>query len=142
MADVNSTPEFLHRRAEKEKRTKEREERFAVLEGPIVERLKTIGFDAGSVIDAVQKYSPLPKEFVDVLFEGIKHSSDLKLLEGLIRALAAARESFDGRPIVECYERFNDWNLRWVIANTIACAKPHSIDSWIDKALNDPVLGS
>src|SRR5260221_2924383 len=135
MAELNSNPEFVRRKAEKEKRRVEREKRFAALERPILDAIGARGFEAASITDLIEKYSPLPAEIVDVLLEGVEQATDAKLLEWLVRALAVAGQPFDGRPLVNCYETFKDDNLRWVITNTIACAKPHSIDEWIQKAL-------
>jgi hypothetical protein len=137
MAELNSNPDFVRRKAEKEKRREEREKRFAALERPILDELKASGFEAGSITELIKKSRPLPHEIVVVLLGGIETATDVKLLEWLVRALAAAGHPFDGRPLVKCYETFKDDNLRWVIANTIACAKPHSIDDWIDKALQN-----
>ncbi len=141
MAELTGNPDFLRRQAEKEQRRKEREERNAAMERPILDDLRVSGFDAPSIVDTVNKYSPLPDEIVDVLLTGVENSTDLKLLESLVRGLGAAAHPFDGRPLVKCYETFNDYNLRWVIANTIALVRPHSIDAWIEDALRNPVLG-
>lgn len=141
MAELNSNPDFLRRKAEKEQRRKEREEHFGSLECPILDKLRTSGFDAPSITEVVKRFSPLPDEIVDVFINGVENSADVKLLESLIRGLGAATNPFDGRPLVKCYENFNDDNLRWVIANTIVLARPHSIDDWIEEALHNPVLG-
>ncbi len=141
MAELNSNPDFLRRKAEKEQRRKEREEHFGAMERPIVDQVRARGFDASSITEAVKRYSPLPDEIVAVFLNGVENSADLKLLETLIRGLGAAAHPFDGRPLVKCYETFKDDNLRWAIANTIALARPHSIDDWIEDALHNPVLG-
>lgn len=140
MTELNKNPEFLRRRAAKDKRRKEREEEFAQLERPVVERMRAIGFEAISITDAIKKYSPLPDKLVELLLDSIRQSSVVKLLEWLIRALAAARRPFNGQALIECYDKFNDIELRWVILNTIACAKPHSIDNWIQNASRDPYV--
>lgn len=141
IAEQNSNPEFVRRRAEKEQRRKQREKEYAEIERPIVECMRAVGFEANSIIDAIQKFAPLPDELVAVLLQGVTTSTDIKLLEWLIRALAAARNPFDGRPLVECYAMYNDCNLRWVIANTIGCAKPLYVEDWVKTALQDEVLG-
>ncbi len=140
IARQNADPEFLRKQAARDERRRERAERFAQSERPVVERMNAIGFDASSIIDAINKFSPLPERLVEVLLDAITSSSDVKLLEWLIRALAPARRPFDGRPLAECYKRINDFDLRWVILNTIACAKPHSIDAWIAEVSQDPYV--
>jgi hypothetical protein len=141
MAELNSNPEFLRRKAEKDARRREREEHLQALERPILDKLKECGFDAPSIADLVEIYSPLPDVVVGVLLDSLEQCANTKTLESLIRALGAAARPFDGRPLVKCYESFNDDTLRWVIANTIALVRPHSIDAWIAEALSDPVRG-
>lgn len=140
MTELNRNPEFLQRRAAKDKRRREREEQFAKLESPVVERMRAVGFEASSIVDAIKKYSPLPDQLVELLLDSIGKSSDVKLLEWLIRALAAARRPFNGQALTECYDKVNDIELRWVILNTIACANPHSIDDWIAEVRKDPYV--
>src|SRR5262245_46171842 len=113
MAELEQKPEFLRRRAEKERRKREREERFAILEHPILAKLRQQGFEVISIVDLVHKYSPLPPEVVADLLDALTNSTDLMLSETLIRALAAAAMPFDGRPLVNCYEASNNDNLRW-----------------------------
>ena len=84
---------------------------------------------------------PGTDEIVDEFLKGVENSTDLRFLETLIRGLGAAARPFDGRPLIKCYDTFKDDNLRWVIANTIALARPHSIDNWLEDALRNPVLG-
>jgi len=138
MAELNSNPDFLRRQAEREERANEREHRIRTLERPVLDSLRARGFDAPSITDAVKMYSPLSNEIVDVFLDSVNKTADVKLLETLIRGLGAAARSFDGRPLVRCYESCHDDNLQWVITNTIALARPHSIDDWMEKFLRDP----
>jgi len=140
IAEQNANPEFLRKQAARAKRRQEQAERFAELERPVIDRMKALGFDASSITDAIHKYSPLSELLVELLLDSISQSSEVKLLQWLIRALAAAGRPFNGQPLIECYHKSNDIELRWVILNTIACAKPHSIDDWIAKVSQDPYV--
>jgi hypothetical protein len=142
MAELNSNPDFVRRTTDKEQRRNEREQHYRAMERSILDELGARGIDAPSIADAVKKYSPLPDEVVNVFLTGVETTADLKVLETLIRGLGAAAHPFDGRPLAKCYDSCNDENLRWVIANTIALARPHSISDWLQDALRrDPGLG-
>src|SRR5262249_25434512 len=141
MKDLKDDPEFLRRQEQKAERSKRLQEQFSLLESPVLEKLSQLGYEASSLSDVVKNYSPLADPIVHVLLDAVKSTSDVKFLEWLIRSLAAAAHPFDGAVLVECYKRFSDWNLQWVILNTVACAKPHSIDDWIAKCLADPMPG-
>jgi hypothetical protein len=140
IAEQNSNPEFLRKKAEKEERRRKREAEFAAVERPLLDRMKSAGYEADSIIEAIKKFAPLPDRLVAILLEAVTTTADIKHLEWIIRALAATRHPFDGRPLMECYQRVNDINLRWVILNTIACSKPHSIGDWIEEITRDPYV--
>lgn len=142
MAELYADPDFCRQEAERERKQQERERHFAASEQPVLQELRVSGYYADSLTDMLDKYCPLPQGIVDVLLKAVANSSDTKLLQALIRALAAADQPFDGRPLLRCYETFNDYALRWAIGNTIGAARPHSIDDWLQEALKDPVLGS
>ncbi len=146
MAELENNSEFVRRRAEKQQRLQEREERVAAQERPIIEGLRALGFELSEVSEAVRKYAPLPDEFVAVLLDAVKQIGDLdeythsNVLEMIIRALGAAARPFDGRPLVECYEKNTDPTVRWVICNTISLVRPTNIEDWVQKALADPQI--
>ncbi|SFH53334.1 hypothetical protein SAMN05421753_10149 [Planctomicrobium piriforme] len=57
----------------------------------------------------------------------------------IIGLLAFAQHSFDGTLLIQCYERTKDSeDVRWQVLNTIAIARPHSIDDWIEKLCENP----
>jgi hypothetical protein len=63
------------------------------------------------------------------------------LSEALVRVLAATKEEYDARPLVEVFERTKDSSLRWAIANTLSCTKPIGVADWVLKALENPSYG-
>lgn len=144
MAELERKPDFVQMRGEKEQRRKERAERVAAQESPILERLRALGFELSEVSEAAGKYAPLPDEFVAVLLDAVSEYAEVKeytysnVLEMIIRALGAAGHPFDGRPLTECYDKNTDPTVRWVVCNTIALVRPHHIDDWINKALANP----
>jgi hypothetical protein len=141
LAELERDPEYCQRRAARRKRFEERRKLYAALEQPILADLGTEHIEAASITDLIQRYSPLSSTICNVLLRWVARSTDARLLEMLIRALAAAGQRFDGRQLVKCYRETKDENLKWVILNTIAITKPHSIDEWLDMALKDPIIG-
>lgn len=137
-AELAKDAEFQRLAAEKAKRRQEREAAFTILERPILDDLTLCGYEAASIHQALRRYAPLPIGFVDVLLDWVSRSTDLRILETLIRALGAAHQPFDGRTLAKCFDENRDENLRWVILNTVAIAKPHSIEEWLAKVLQNP----
>lgn len=141
LAEQANNAEFQCRKAERDRRREVRMEQYRDQERPILEELIFKGFDAPSVFEAARNYAPLPDEMVEILLGGIEKTSDLKLLEVLIRGLGNVARPFDGRPLVRCYESSNDCNLQFAVLSTIALARPHSIDEWIEKIRQHPIHG-
>lgn len=137
MAEQQRDPEFQRRAAEKLKRRQEREAAHALLEKPVLAELETLGFKIDSVYRLAKTYGWLPKPVVETLLKWVAQATDKHLLEALIRQLAAAKKPFDGTVLAKCFDGTKDPTLQWVIVNTIASAKPHSIDDWLKKLLEN-----
>jgi hypothetical protein len=142
MDELERDPGYVRLRAEKDEKYRRLEEQYSQLERPILEKLDSHGFQANSIQDAVKRYAPLSSVVVDILLSSLETCDDVRIRESLVRALGAAEKSFDGRPLVNCYEGTSDDNLRWAIVNTIVLARPHSIDEWLEKARKNPHLRS
>jgi hypothetical protein len=153
MSQLDHDPNYRRGVDEKNRKEQDRAARDAALELPILQKLRALGFVGDSIWDLTEKYCPLPQQLAEVLLDEVRRltsqisrysdyysSTEVRVLDALIRGLAAAASPFDGRPLVKCYETTRDPSLRWVIANTIASARPHSIDDWIEKALKEPWL--
>jgi len=142
MKESEQDPEIVRHRNEKEERRQRRKEFYAEMDRPLLDTLRSLGFEATSIEDVIQKHAPLPSLVVEILLKSLETYQDWVVPEAVIRqnqldmvvrALAAAAEPFDGRPLVKCYETKGNEAIEWSILNTIACAKPHSIDGWIRK---------
>ena len=142
MAELQKDPEYLRHRAERDEKFQRLRHKYAELERPILEKLRSHGYQADSIADIVKNFAPLPSVVVAVILGALDTCEDGGVCESLVRALGAAAEPFDGRPLVMLYERTRDPNLQWVIANTIALTRPHSIDEWLRKARENPDLRS
>ena len=100
----------------------------------MLELLHVQGFDAESIEDLVKKFAPLKDVVVEILLDALRNCMEDRMCESYVRALAASEQPFDGKPLVACLQRTSDESLRWAVINTVALAKPHSIDDWLDGA--------
>jgi hypothetical protein len=141
MADLEMNPEFLRRRAEKQANFLRLQRQYEALDKPILKELATLGFPAQSVDDVSDRYAPLSDEIVGVLLRSLAACEDGRQCEMLVRAIATAKNRFDGRALTDCYDRIrDDESVRWIILHTIATTKPHSIDDWLVKAQNSSYI--
>jgi len=127
-------------RARKEERFRKLSEKYAELERPLLDKLRLHGYEANSIVDLIKKYSPLSIPLVETLLVSIDDCTDDRIKEWIIRALAMAKQPFDGTKLSKLYDNTNNVQLKWVIANTVASSKPHSIDEWLEKAKQDSYL--
>jgi hypothetical protein len=141
MKSLENDADYRHRRAEREGKFRRLREKYAELDRPILESLRELGFESNSIDEVTRKFTPLPEAIVEVLLDSLDHCADDRMCESIVRAIGASKESFDGRPLVNRFHQTPDEALRWAIINTIALRKPHSIESWLESARNDPVLG-
>lgn len=141
MAELERDPNYQRRKAERERRQFEREAKDDAIVRPIINNLNALGLEGASLNEIVKNESPLPEPAVDVLLSWIPQIEEPRVLETLVRSLAAANHSFDGSVLVQCFHRKNDWGLRWAIMNTISVVHPHSIDAWLAEISRDPDWG-
>ena len=140
MSALEKDPSFVKRREAKAEKFRRLREKYAQLDKPILDALAAIGYHANSLEDIVSKLSPLPSTIVEILLTNLQTCEDVRQIEGIVRALGAAEEPFDGKPLCRVYEAHSDQSLRFAIANTIALAKPHSIENWLLETAKDPWL--
>jgi hypothetical protein len=131
MAELQDDAQFQKRKAEKDRTREQCQKSFEQSFRPYMEQLHNLGLRGNSLQEIVKTHSPLPDDAVDVLLSALRSLSEPRLLESVVRALSAAAHAFDGRPLASCFDSTNDEALKWVIANTIALAHPHSIEQWL-----------
>ncbi len=130
-------PEFCRRNEERLEEIRQAELEAERIFAPLMRKLARAGFDAPSIYDVAERYVPLPRAAVEILLSYITSFDDDNAKEDIVRQLVAPEQPFDGRPLVDCFESTTNSSLRWAILNTIACARPHSIDEWLRTALRD-----
>ena len=138
MAELQADPAFRRRQRERKQRLNALEQDVARSEAPVVAELHNAGFPVQSLDTLAAQYAPLPNEIVQILLHWVGQATDPKMAEWLIRPLAAAKEPFDGRPLVDCFQQTSDEHVRWIIANTIATGRPYGIDAWLATQMRDP----
>jgi len=107
------------------------EKKYERLFAPLVERLQTLGAKGASVQEMVQNSAPFSADVVETLLDALPTFSDDRAKETIVRSLGAAAAPYNGKALKECYESTDDEALKWATLNTIALAKPHSIEKWL-----------
>jgi hypothetical protein len=77
-----------------------------------------------------------------VLLAWLPRVQDDRIKESLIRALGAAKEPYDGAPLVRCFLEDMSGTLRWPIANTIAESRPFGVADWLAEAVTNQSFGT
>ncbi|MGO8753387.1 MAG: hypothetical protein ACLQNE_46215 [Thermoguttaceae bacterium] len=140
--EITADPEFQERQAETYRKLAERQAAFAVIERPIMDELRKVGVAAASVDEMVKGYAPLSPQIVQVLLDWLPRVQEDRIKESMIRALGAAKEPFDGRPLADCFMHDTSETLRWPIANSMAIARPLEISDWLVEAVKNRLFGS
>ena len=140
MKQLTSDPAYLQMRAGKDEKRRLLEKELDAINRPILDRLELAGFPANSFQELIKKFAPLPESAVSILMDVLKHCAEMRVQESLIRALGAANQPFDGRPLIECFNATQNESLRFAILNTIALTAPHSIEDWLNEAKENQYL--
>lgn len=138
MAELQGDPAFRRRELEVDQQRLLHEQEYSRLLEPILAKLREHGLQGATLQEIVQKFAPLPDAAIEILLAGLSELTDTRGRETLVRALGAAKKPFDGRSLVACFEQADDEGLKWAILNTIALARPHSIDDWLATIANTP----
>src|SRR5262245_57727212 len=85
MKELEQDPEFVRRRNEKEERRQRREQFYAEMNRPLLDTLRSLGFDATSLEDVIQKYAPLPGVVVEILLKSLETYQDWVVPEAVLR---------------------------------------------------------
>jgi len=119
-----------------------RQAEIAGLVEPIVKDLHQQGIDVKSIDKLVQHHAPLSAQVVQVLLHWLPRIQNDRVKESLIRSLGAAKEPFEGKELIDCFETDMSETLRWPIANTIAEARPFGVADWLVQAVRNPGSGT
>lgn len=87
MAELNADPEFVAKRQQREEELLEREAGYRRAEAPLVDELRTAGFEVDSAWDLVNTPGSYPKA-VPILLAHLERPYPAAVREGIARALA------------------------------------------------------
>jgi len=143
MAELNSDPEYLARKAEKEEARQKLLAQRAKEAAPVVAALRTAGIEVQSIWDLSDGGKAYP-EAIPVLFEQLKYDYPDHVREGILRALATpdARGRWD--ELVGIFE-YNTANLspeiRYVAALALSGAADETVLDDVIRLAQDKRLG-
>jgi hypothetical protein len=143
---MNVDPEGLcpqppDRRLEPEAYKTHMAQSFKRSSAPILDDLALRGYPVDSLSSLAGTYGPLPNPVVEVLLRWLPKTNDIKVSEWLVRELAAAKGPYDGRPLIELFDRSSSEHLRWVIGNTLALSSATNVVPWLLSAARNPEYG-
>lgn len=141
MKRLEANPEYAQRKAERTKRRADRALRARETVQPVIDDLRRQGVLVQSVQELIERHAPLSPDVVSILSDWLPKITDDQVREGLVRALGAASEPFDGSILVDCFNSTSSESLRWAIANTIAEVRPLGISVWLVTAVTKVELG-
>jgi hypothetical protein len=142
MRDLESDPAFRRRRDDAERAAAERARLVEQAIGPVLEDLAGAGLRVDSIEDLLAHHAPLSPAVVRILLAWLPRVLHEQVQEMLIRALAAAREPFDGRALAILFDVTASHANKWAVANTMAEARPRDITGWLVARTQDPSSGS
>ncbi|NDL56995.1 hypothetical protein [Phytoactinopolyspora mesophila] len=103
MAELESDPEWVARRDERDREFAERTARLRAAEEPLVDDLQRVGLFVESVWDLVNTSEPYP-EALPILFKHLERPYPDAVREGIARALAVGEDArFAGETLVRLY---------------------------------------
>jgi len=142
IAELQSDPTWVEsERVREEARRIRAEELDAVCE-PVLESLRAAGYPVDSIGHIAGAYAPLPKGMVDVLLAALSTVDEVRIQEGIVRALGASHIRYDGKFLTDLFEATTDDTLRWAIANTLSIGKMRGVGAWILDAVQRKDYGT
>lgn len=134
---LGNNPEYVELQANREIKMSLQQADYDAEMQPIRSDLKELGVDV-DLYELVQKYGKLSPEITNILLKWLPRCANVRVLEGLVRALGYTKDTYDGQELVVLFEKTDNLLLKWTIANTIAEAKPANITNWVVEAVKNP----
>ena len=120
MKQLESDPNWVRQRDEREATRQQAERMLAANEEPLVADLRSAGLNVESVYDLVNSANKYDAA-IAILADHLKRKYHKRIREGIIRALSlpAAREEV-GQSLIEMFSLEPDEHMRFVIANALS----------------------
>jgi hypothetical protein len=142
VAERQSDPEWVESERVREEEHRTQRERLDASSEPILRSLRAAGYPVDVFDQIVRTYAPLPKGVVDVLLAALTKVDEVRIQEGIVRALGASHIRYDGRVLTELFEATDDHALRWAISNTLSVGKMRGAGAWILDAVQRKEYGT
>lgn len=140
MQQLEGDSEYQAKMAKQQQKQTELEKQYQSDATPLLQELAAISVDE-DLYGLAQKYGPLSDEIVEILLSWLPVSTNERVLEGIVRSLALPRNPYDGTALAQLFDKTNSDTLRWIIANTIAEARPLSINEWLTETARNASYG-
>ena len=129
MAQLNKDPKYKAKHKAQLKSQAIAIELYDRAEAPILRDIKNAGFKLSSLYEL---HHMIPKkEIVELLVKWLPNINNERVLDAIVRALAASKTPFSGTVLSNVFEETTSQSLRWTVANTIAEARPSDISEWV-----------
>lgn len=138
LAKLNRDPAYRRKIEERAKRQQQRKKAYDQMLAPYLRDINRRGYAGASLEEVIKNHSPLPPPIIQILLSSLVSLKEPRVLESVVRALAAADHSFDGKALVQCFESTNDESLKWAIVNTVALRRPTGTNQWETQLRNHP----
>jgi hypothetical protein len=142
MAELKSDPKRVEAERVREEARRIRAAELDAISEPILESLRVAGYPVDSIYYIARTYAPLPKGVVDVLLAALSTVDEVRVQEGIVRALGASHIRYDGKILTDLFEATEDDALRWAIANTFSIGKMRGVGAWILDAVQRKDYGT
>lgn len=140
MRQLHDDPRYVAKIRQKHEMRDDANLQYQAQVAPILHELEQIGLHA-DLYELVQKYGPLSEKTVQLLLKWLVKSNNEKVIEGIVRVLGAPQKPYNGTNLVKIFKKTESEILRWIIANTIAEARPTHINAWLAEAVLEHSYG-
>jgi hypothetical protein len=138
LKQLEQNPEYQELQRKQKEKQKQKIEQSKIIEEPFIKMLHSNGFTQINNASDLLQLKVLDKKLQNLLLIWIpKIDNKFNSQEILIRALAVSNSPFNGTLLTTLFDNKEvSPHLRWVIGNTIACAKVDNINEWIENKLS------
>lgn len=144
MAELNSDPEYIERKKQRDEKWRRIDAELARAEAHLVEDLCSHGFEVESVYDLVNRSEPYP-EAIPVLLAHLDRKYPERITEGIIRALTVPDAAgVATEKIVEVFKKdpsTSSVGLKWVAGNSLTEALTEEYVEEVVELVRDPSNG-
>jgi hypothetical protein len=134
---LEQNPEYLERKRQDNETLQNKLKEIKSIEAPFIEDLHNNGFaeiEFASDLLNLKKVNPKLVGLILKWLPKIENTYDSQ--EMLVRGLVMADEPFDDTILLDLFDNKNSsFNLKWVIANTIASTRIQNIEEWLETKL-------